>query len=454
MNSEAPMCGNRRGFRRWIGITLVALPAAVLALGNLWLSCPPGRSWIASKIQHATRLETRVGGSSVWPWSGVSIHRVELLQALPLRDSVREPFARIETIRLAPVWQSWLRGKLELQSIELDSPRIVIPIELLADLARTQTPAPPVAAAAATPPASTPPASSQATTPATPTIPETPPKPPAIPPRPTGWLRLKNASFTLLSASSGKPWLDVSGLSGSIPVSGNSAGSSLLLGSVRIAGQPLLNDLNASLDWNFPFLSIKPLETDIHGIKCGVAAKVALLRGIPLQIDAQAPKQKPTPILLPADGHAEAESIAATARFRGFLLAPGSWQGDLVVEALSPSARIAGHDARFERGGAVTVLRGGMLSCVDARLIGDDLSLLGNATLLADGRAAAALRMVAPPDSATAIVNRVFPNIPQPVALTALSTPQRAAFDLEAFGNIRQIFLRLGKDGPVMELKH
>lgn len=457
MDPEAPMRGNRRGFRRWIWLILPALPLAALVLGNLLLSCPFGRGWIASKIQRRTQLETRVGGASLWPWNGVSIRQIELLQPPPLRGAVIEPLARIETIRLAPVWKSWLRGRPELQSVELDSPRLVIPLELIADLARSQkpvTPTPPPVAATA-PPATEPPTSPTAP-PASPTAPPAPPVPtlPTIPPQPTGWLRLKNASFTLLSASSGKPWLDVSSLHGAIPLSGNAAESLLRVGSLRIADSPVLTDLEAALDWRFPFLSLKPVETEIHGVKLTLAGKLALLSGLPLQLEAVAPKQKPAPVSLPADGRAEAEAIAANARFRGLLFAPGTWQGDLVAEALSPSARIAGHNAKFDRGSAVTVLRGGMLSCIDARLVGDDLSLLGNATLLADGRAAAVLRLVAPPENITAIVNRAFPGMPQAPAPTDLSTPQRSAFDVEAFGNLQQLFLRIGRDGPVMELKH
>ena len=134
------------------------------------------------------------------------------------------------------------------------------------------------------------------------------------------------------------------------------------------------------------------------------------------------------------------------------LLAPGTWQGGLVTEARAPAGSLAGHDAIFDHGSAIAVLRGGTLSCIDGRLIGDDLSLLGNATLLADGRAAAALRLVAPPETAAAIASSLFPNLPGPPHLTPLSTPQRSAFDLEAFGNIRQLSIRIGRDGPVTEI--
>lgn len=456
MNSEAPTRGRRRGFRRRILIGVALVPLGILVLGNAWLSLPPGRDWIAKRIQRKVGLDVRVGPTTVTPWNGVTLHELEFLQPPPLRATVDEPLARIDTMRLAPVWKSWLRGRPELQSVELDTPRVVIPLELIADIARSQKPAaPPIpqvaAAAPAAPPQTPPPA---APLPAPQPKPEPPPQVPAIPPSPTGWVRLKNASFTLLSASSGKPWVEVTGFNASIPVSGNPAESPLEIGSIQIAGQAALTDLRTSLSWQAPLLTLKPIETEARGVKFTLTGRLGLTSGLPLQAEAQAPKQKPAPLTLPGDGRAEAEAIAANARFRGFLLAPGTWQGELVTEALSPSAHIGGHDAKFDRGFAITVLRGGMLSCADARLIGDELSLLGNATLLADGRLAGALRLVAPPDSVTAIVSRVFPKIPQPPLLTELSTPQRAAFDLEAFGNIRQIFLRLGKAGPIMELQH
>ena len=87
-------------------------------------------------------------------------------------------------------------------------------------------------------------------------------------------------------------------------------------------------------------------------------------------------------------------------------------------------------------------------------MIGDELSLLGNTTLLADGRAAGAARLVAAPETAAAITHRILPVLQGSPSLTALATPQRVAFDVEAFGTISQLFLRLGKDGPIVNLNH
>jgi hypothetical protein len=257
----------------------------------------------------------------------------------------------------------------------------------------------------------------------------------------------------VVHAGSQRNLIEISKITGSIPIAGDPAQAALKIDSVSAFGNKLVRSLAAQLDWTYPLLSLKPLETEIGGYKFVLAGRIASFSGLPIQIDAGFPRQSLATVSLPFDGQASAEALAATGRFRGLLLAPGTWQGDLVAESVAPSIRVAGRENKFDRGSAITVLRGGAISCVDARLIGDELSLLGNATLLADGRAAGAARLVATPESATAIVKGIFPIVAAP-SLTPLATPQRAAFDLEAFGNISQLFLRLGKDGPIVNLKH
>ncbi len=453
MDSEAPTGGKRRGIRRWRWLipSLLGLPAGIILLGNLSLATPWACRWIATKIERRTGMETRVGGASWSPWNGAAIDAVELLQPAPLRATLKEPLVRIASLRVTPVWKAWLRGRLEVRSIELDTPRLLLPLELVSHLVRPPPPvqpAPPLAAA--TPP----PAAVQPGPPAPPPpAAVSPPKLPAPPSQPTGWLHLKHASLTVVHAGSNRTLIEISKITGSVPIAGNPAQATLKIDSVSALGNELARNLAAQLDWTYPLLSLKPLETEIAGHKFVVAGKIASFSGLPIQIDAAFPRQPLAEIHLPFDGHATAEAIAATARFRGLLLAPGTWQGDLIAESVAPCIRAAGRETKFDRGSAVTVLRRGAISCVDARLIGDELSLLGNVTLLADGRAAGAARLVAAPESATAIVSRIFPLLTAP-SLTPLATSQRAAFDLEAFGNVSQLFLRLGKDGPIVKLKH
>lgn len=461
MNSEAPIGEARRGtsHRRRTFLILFVASALGLLLGWFILAGGITGRWIASKIQARTGMEARVGGVSWSPWNGVSINAVELLQSAPLRTAVQNPLVRIDSIRLAPVWRAWLRGRLEVRSITLDTVSVVLPVELIYELARQTAPAqpapPPAVAAVQAPavaaqPAPTAPPATAPGPPPTASI----PKPPAPPPAPTGWLHLKNAAVTVVHAGSRRSLLEVSKTSGSIPITGDSAQSVLKFGRIAALGNELAANLAAEIEWTAPVLSLKPLNLETSGYKYVIAGKIVQGRGLPLLIEAQLPRQKLASVVLPFDGQASAEAIAGNARLRGLLLAPGTWQGDLLAEALYPSLRVATHEAKFDKGSAITVLRGGVLSCVDARLIGDDLSLLGNATLIADGRAAGAARLVAAPETLAAITHRALPVLQGSPSLTELATPQRVAFDVEAFGNISQLFLRLGRDGPIVNLNH
>lgn len=465
MDSEAPIGDTRRGTTRWRKTVLIltALLPLTLLLGYFLLTSGFTSRWIASKIQaRAGGLQATVGSVTWSPWNGVSINSLNLLQPVPLRTLIKEPLLRIESVQLAPVWRAWIRGKPEVQSITLDNPRFVLPVELISELSRAAsppkpvpvptppaaTPPPPVVAAQPMPPTPAPTASS----PATPPAPN--PAPVAPPPAPTGWLHLRNASLALVQAGSHRTLLEISNTSGSIPIAGDASQAILKIGKLSVSNHEWLANIEANLDWTAPMLSLKPLNLEIGGYKCLVAGKVAKYSGFPYQIEAQLPRQPLRPVSLPFAGHATAEAITANARLRGLLLAPGTWQGDLLTEAASPTLAFASHEAKFDKGSAVTVLRGGLLSCVDARMIGDELSLLGNATVLADGRAAGAARVVATPETLHAIAKRAFPILQDDVSLTLLATPQRAAFDVEAFGNIHQLFLRLGKEGPVVNLNH
>ncbi len=456
MDDEAPIGEKRRGYRRWAWLvpTLLILPVLAFFLSNLWLATPWARRWIAAKIERATGLDTRIGSVTWSPWNGASLHAVELLQPAALRAAIPKPFARIDGIQLAPVWRAWLRGRLEVRSITLDTPDLTAPLELLSYLSGSQAkPSPPPAAtpplaAQAVPPAANPPPQN----PTAPTPPVAVAAPPAIPPQPTGWLHLKNASFSIVSISRSHPLLEIAHATGSLPIGGDPARSVLKIDSISFGGKRTFSDLSAEIDWKFPALSLRPVTLEFQGLKFLVAGKVAPLAGLPVQLEAQIPKQPLAKTMLPFNGDVQAAAIGANAGFRGLLLAPGTWQGDFVAETVEPSFHLSGHEAEFDRGSAVTVLRGGLLSCVDARLIGDELSVLGNATVLANGMAAGVVRIVAPPDSVNTIVKQVFPSIQDP-SLTPLSTPQRSAFDLEAFGTISQPYLRLGKDGPVLSLK-
>jgi hypothetical protein len=278
---------------------------------------------------------------------------------------------------------------------------------------------------------------------------------PSLPPAPTGWIHVKNASFTLVAGSHAKAYFHLDGLSGAIPVSGGKAESALEVKSIELAEKPVLTDFRPQLEWQPPFLAVKPMEGKLAvwgDVNYQLAAKIGLVPGLPLQVEIRVPEQVPSDFQLSEARGAKVGKVMANSRFRGLLLAPQTWPGDWVGQVKEVSAKVGNRKAAFDRGNGIIVLRGGMLSCVDARQIGDELSFLGNATVLADGRVAAALRMVAPPATVEAIAKRAFSHLTDPLSLTPLSTGQRSAFDLAAFGNFQQLYMRFGANGPVMRV--
>jgi hypothetical protein len=114
-------------------------------------------------------------------------------------------------------------------------------------------------------------------------------------------------------------------------------------------------------------------------------------------------------------------------------------------------AVFAGNKASFNQGQALIVFQQGILRCIDARLVGDDLSLLGNGMALGDGRFAGHLRIVAAPESLAAIAKRIQND--SPLQLTPLSTPQRAALDMRAFGFPGRVFYQANPAAKPVRLK-
>jgi len=267
---------------------------------------------------------------------------------------------------------------------------------------------------------------------------------------------VKNASFSVVAGPNAKTWLHMEGFNGSIPAAGGKAESALKIRSIEVAGKPVLTHFRPILEWQAPFLAVKPMEgklADGIGMNYQLAARIGFLAGLPLQIEARIPEQALAEFRASEALGAAFGKLTANSRFRGLLLAPQTWQGDLVGQVREVSAEFGKHRASFDRGSGIVVLRGGILSCVDARLVGDELSFLGNATVLADGRLAGALRMVAPPGHVNGMVKRTFKYLTDPISLTPLSTDQRTAFDIQAFGTFQQIYMRFGREGPVMRVK-
>lgn len=451
MTDHAPMRFRRRGVLCGFGLSLVLLPAVFLAAANLWFASPPARAWIERKLHDHLATRVHVERMSVWPWSGITLHWITVDAPTTLEPTPTEPLATFESLCIEPQWLDWLKGRRNLRAIEINAAHLRIPIELLGSAALGRTP--PVAAMPSQPPAtSQPPAVQPPSTSSPPAVAmPAPTEAPAVL-TPTAWIHLNDCSLEITSIH--KPGIDlkITGINGSIPAAGKEAASSLAIAAIQCADTPVSKDLRCQLKWKAPQLTMEPMDCEVLGLKTRLVARAQFSRALPLEVALQLPEQPLAEFPLMNQARASADRLSVRARFIGLALAPASWQGECVTELLAPLIRWSDRTIPFQQGRAILVMRGPNLSCVDARLVSDDVSLLGNATLLGDGRIAANARLVASPEYATNAVHRFLPNIDVP--LTPLSSPQRVAFDVMATGTLRQMQFSLGSHGPMLTIPH
>ncbi len=472
MSDPAPKHPKRMGTLRWGAVILIILPIIGLLGLNGILATPWVCNPVEKKIQQRTQLKSSISRISVWPWSGVSIHKLQLELSDEAGLNTEEPILGIREINIDPVWSSLLSKDRQFKSITLDTPRLAIPAEVLVALLSSTPPAvgPPIAAvtqpeeppSSPSPqnpiPATQPPNPSQAqpssenNSPAAnqPSPPPTTPHPPEKPTLPTRWIHLKNASFTCQSNTAIELNLNFDDINGSIPVAGKDNQSSLHIKKADLNGSAILTESTAELLWSSNVLQLKPVDAKLANLTCVLSARMMMTNSLPLEMNAIIPQQPLQPIKLPMNGMGQAKAITAKAHFIGALLSPATWQGELATTAESPTITVKNEVTHFDQGQSLILLRSGQLSCVDARLTSEKTTLIGNGTLLSDGRLAANLRMIAHPSITTHVIKQFFPKNTQAPSFTPLATPQRTAFDLEARGKLPHIEYTLGHGGPTI----
>ncbi|MBC7979317.1 MAG: hypothetical protein H7Y36_02000 [Armatimonadetes bacterium] len=454
--------------RKWIkkailvAVSLaITVPLLAYGLSNLYLLSPKGREWIAGKIQQRISLETSVRGATWSPWNGVTLYGLQVRQAEPLREAIKSPLLSVKEIRVMPTWRALIRRQLLIKNINIQQPSLTIPIELLSQIP-TKQPDPSLAVKppelAVKPPdlamvspkseKLAPPPSGGHTAPlpkpqqASPSQPEAPvARIESLPenPQPTIWIDISDARLKIVSTLTRSPLYQISKLDGKLPIGGKNAESSLTLRNIKSFGSLLAGKMKIPIEWKTPVLKFGALDGGFFGLDCVMEAQFALTPNIPFQISSAIPTQKDKEISFGELLHAKLGSVAAGGLLKGLLLIPGSWQGRFAAQSSDIASRYTDQEGRFEQGRALVIFQNGALSCVDARLTGESLSILGNATLISDGRAAANARIVGPPETLAAISKHTRPDDSAP-KLTFLSTPQRAALDLKIFGRLGEFY--------------
>lgn len=453
MAGHSPPTRRRRLLRLLLLATLSA-PILLWLVVLLALATPWPRAWLAGKLTQRTGLPTKIGGIALSPSQGIQLKDYRL--HLP-GQAKGKPIITIPIIRLHPDWQLLAHKKLDILSLELDSPTIDIPLEALAAALPKPTtlpakpPEPQIAANDTPKPTEqspNPQATPEAAPEAKPTVPQKPVPPLQLPP--TRWLHIRNASVRIHSARHHRDILRVTRFTTSLPVIGKPATTTASLSSAQLLDLPPLSPTTIPIEWNGSVLRVPTLEqTTANGLHFTIDAYLAPVKSLPCVIEAKLLKQAVPKTDLTADSTAQATDLTAYAQFKGALASPASWQALLLAEA--HDLQLSKSDTRhsFDHATLAATLHNGILQATNIRLSSEDIAILANAAALPDGRTAANARLVTSPERATHIARDFFPTV-QNIPLTPLSTPQRVALDLQAIGTLGSQFqIQIGPQLPL-----
>lgn len=428
----------------------ITLSSAGFGLSNLFLISPKGRTFVSSRIASRIQLDTTLQGASWSPWNGITLYGLRIEQPKELQETLSKPLLAVQSIRLSPVWSELVKKRFAVKGIDLVRPDFTIPIELLAmipaapadtdltgsqppDLVMNQQPSPPSITPLPTPPA-------VVLTPSDPFPRDPQPQVPEIQllpeiADPTTFITLSDTRIRVVTTMSKSSLYELTGLDGKIPMGGKKAKTSLVANTISILGNQIADNMKIPIDWNPPNLSSNPINGKIFGIDVICGVQLGLIQGLPLQMVAAIPEQKEKELNIGENTGMKIEAIVGRGGFQGFLSYPASWQGQALARSTGIEARHGGSQTRFDSGHALFIFRNGTLRCMDARLTGEETSILGNATFLSDGRGAANLRIVAAPETLAAVSSFTDPSGEEPY-FTPLRTPQRSALDLQLFGRL------------------
>jgi len=399
-------------------LLLAATPVLLFGLGNLWLATPPGRGWIAKRIERAVGLQVETGPGSWAPWSGFVLRDVVL--RLPADAGLADgavDVLRVERIVVQPRWDRMLRGHATPGRIEIVRPDANIPVELLVALAgRRGGEGPP-------PPSVEPPAlagepGNEKSPIASPAGVENPPArageaagdradAPQIGKHPeespTSWLIVRGGRLRIGMGGARDTGLVLDGIDAEIPVRGKAATGGVKIAECSAGGNSIGN-LDMPLSWEAPRLVVERWQPDMGGIRPSVSLQVVLRGDIPFMVACAVPERA-----VEIGGKAqEGRRIAARrfvgiARLAGYARAPSSWQGETAVDAWDVRvAGLFGRNLEFDRCLLRAVLRSSVVRVNDARAVGEQFSVLGNGLIFADGHLTALARIVLPEDAARA----------------------------------------------------
>lgn len=456
----------RAGIRKMLIACLCfgpAIPLLALAAINVGLNLPPTRQHLSLRIESISGQTCNFGWIAWSPSGGIEVSRVRLAAA---RSGNRtSPLLVVPRIVIDVPFSGLIRGQFQLRTITLDRPQLNLNRATLAPiLASLSAPAgsgiagPPPTALASSPPTPSlsedddpPPLPTSATSPQPAVIEGTaampqPARPP--PPGPTSFVvAVRDGRVRMGKRGSG--FL----LNAEIPLAGPAASGNLHIRELRLAGQKFPDPTPPDITLRggeFDF-RVQPLTTRANGPTGAAQLRVGLATGFPISLRVNFPTQEIHDLALSEQMTLETGTFQADLAIVGSLAQPSAMLVEGLAQASSCRVRFDGEIRRFDHGQLIVIGRNGILRVVDARLLGDSLSLLANGEIHTDGRAAAVVRIVGPPDDVPHLTRLLLPDIAAP-APEPSAGGQRAVQDIYLIGGPDGYELGLSISAPRIPL--
>jgi len=420
-----------RRLRKLVG-WLVLIVLLVYGGSNLWLSSRWGTGVAESSLRERTSMDWEIGGVTWSPWNGVTLSDVKMLQPEALREQISHPVLEVDRMQVQPHWRSLLRGRVRLRDVSIESPRVTVAVEMLAYLSADGVrgeAVPNVVLPVEREPVGltdkgladpsdaevTKGKPEQARQPAIASEGKVRPVPSARPVSserpPVGLplhLHIKNASFQLISVNWGGELFQLEGADLELPLLGDDVEGSLSVALLKIQGLGKLTDFQQSISWKRPYLEcgnskVKMGDVEFgYRVQLGIGARASGGKALPFLLDVVLPPQKVDQVkwLKRAPLKVEAEEVAGRFRFSGMLRSPVTWRANMLF--LGSKIRVeeahGGRDISFDEVVVPAVFRQGALQWGGVRLIGEDVSVLGNGRLSVRGGVLSVTRLVVSPE--------------------------------------------------------
>ncbi len=450
---------------------------------NLWLTSRCGRGMIEAKLQERTSLDWALGSITWSPWNGITIRDAQMLQPVDLRENLTDPVIFVEQLRVQPHWRQMLRGRLKLREVTMDSPKLTVSVEMLAALASGIEPQEELPPRAVDPEPRLPKADREQK----PAAQENPEKPrptqptkkavkpaPVIKPKKNERppvdlplrLKMRNASLHIVSVSKDIELLSVTGLTLDLPIFGEDAEGVVKIGAVKVPGLPEAVDIEQTVVWKRPYLGTEEKILDIGGLKVRFMGQLGMGRNtvseLPFLLDVAIDPQKLNQVewLKYTALQVKAKQLEGRFRILGSLPSPMSWRADMLLagDGVRVKEEHGSHDVVFDEVALPAVFRQGQLRWSGVRLIGEDISVLGNGQVSVRDGVLSVTRLVVSPEVETMLMRGLFGS--HVVRLRDswwenLDTPDRKMRNLVISGSLAEPMVDLGDgrtDLPIFQL--